>query len=44
MRTFRREQTLVRILFGESDKWHHQYLDGALFGSLIDGDTRVAFR
>lgn len=34
MRVLDGEQTLVRIFFGESDKWHHQPLDRALLERL----------
>ena len=34
MRTLTGEQTLVRIFFGESDKWHHQPLETALLERL----------
>ena len=34
MRTLKGEQTLVRIFFGESDKWHHQSLEAALLERL----------
>lgn len=34
MRTLTGEQTLVRIFFGESDKWHHQSLEAALLERL----------
>jgi len=34
MRTLTGEQTMVRIFFGESDKWHHQSLEAALLERL----------
>lgn len=34
MRTLTGEQTMVRIFFGESDKWHHQPLETALLERL----------
>lgn len=34
MRRLKGEQTLVRIFFGESDKWHHQSLEAALLERL----------
>jgi len=34
MRVLDGEQTLVRILIGDSDKWHHQPLDRALIERL----------
>ena len=34
MRTLTGEQTLVRIFFGESYKWHHQSLETALLERL----------
>ena len=34
MRTLAGEQTLVRIFFGESEKWHHQSLEAALLERL----------
>ncbi len=34
MRTLTGEQVMVRIFFGESDKWHHQPLDAALLERL----------
>lgn len=34
MRTLTGEQTMVRIFFGESDKWHHQSLETALLERL----------
>jgi PII-like signaling protein len=34
MRTLSGEQTMVRIFFGESDKWHHQPLETALLERL----------
>lgn len=34
MRTLTGEQMMVRIFFGESDKWHHQPLDRALLERL----------
>jgi PII-like signaling protein len=34
MRTLTGEQVMVRIFFGESDKWHHQSLQAALLERL----------
>ena len=34
MRTLTGEQTMARIFFGESDKWHHQSLETALLERL----------
>lgn len=34
MRTLTGEQVMVRIFFGESDKWHHQSLETALLERL----------
>lgn len=34
MRTLTGEQTMVRIFFGESDKWRHQSLETALLERL----------
>jgi len=34
MRTLTGEQTMVRIFFGESDKWQHQSLETALLERL----------
>lgn len=34
MRTLTGEQMMVRIFFGESDKWHHQPLESALLERL----------
>ena len=34
MRTLTGEQVMVRIFFGESDKWHHQPLEIALLERL----------
>jgi uncharacterized protein len=34
MRTLTGEQMMVRIFFGESDKWHHQSLETALLERL----------
>lgn len=34
MRTLTGEQTMVRVFFGESDKWHHQSLEAALLERL----------
>jgi PII-like signaling protein len=34
MRTLAGERTMVRIYFGESDKWHHQPLEVALLERL----------
>jgi PII-like signaling protein len=34
MRTLSGEQMMIRILFGESDKWKHQPLETALFERL----------
>ena len=34
MGTLTGEQTLVRVFFGESDKWHHQSLEAALLERL----------
>lgn len=34
MRVLTGEQTMVRIFFGESDKWHHQSLEAALLERL----------
>ena len=34
MRTLTGEQTMVRIFFGESDKWHQQSLEAALLERL----------
>jgi hypothetical protein len=34
MRVLTGEQVMVRIFFGESDKWHHQPLDVALLERL----------
>ena len=34
MRTLTGHQVMVRIFFGESDKWHHQPLDTALLERL----------
>ncbi len=34
MRTLTGEQMMVRIFFGESDKWHHQPLETALLERL----------
>jgi PII-like signaling protein len=34
MRTLSGEQVMVRIFFGESDRWHHQPLDAALLERL----------
>ena len=34
MRTLTGEQVMVRIFFGESDKWHHQSLEVALLERL----------
>ena len=34
MRTLTGEQLMVRIFFGESDKWHHQPLETALLERL----------
>lgn len=34
MRTLTGEQTMVRIFFGESDKWHHQSLESVLLERL----------
>jgi PII-like signaling protein len=34
MRTLTGEQVMVRIFFGESDKWHHQSLQSALLERL----------
>jgi len=34
MRMLTGEQTMVRIFFGESDRWHHQSLEAALLERL----------
>jgi PII-like signaling protein len=34
MRTLTGEQVMVRIFFGESDRWHHQSLQSALLERL----------
>ena len=34
MRALTGEQVMVRIFFGESDKWHHQPLERALLERL----------
>jgi uncharacterized protein len=34
MRTLTGEQMMVRIFFGESDRWHHQPLESALLERL----------
>ena len=45
MRALSGEQMMVRIFFGESDKWHHQPLETALLERLRkEGSGATVFR